>query len=279
MTTVLASIEQGQGPPVVLLHGQPGTGSSWGPLLELLAVDHHVLAPDRPGYGETPGEASGLSGNAEAVAEFIRARCHGPAIVVAHSWSGGAAVLLADRYPALVAKLVLVGAACTPDSLTRLDRWLTVPALGDALTVVGLAGIAGVLPRVRPLVRYAPARVRRQIEVALPDRTVVGAHPGARGRHRRTFMIEQRSLVDDLTAVVAVLGSLTVPVEVVSGEWDLVVPPRAAATLARAIPGATLTMIREAGHFVARDAPRSLVDVVRRSTGTDPGLSDRRLIS
>lgn len=264
----MVSIERGSGPSVILLHGQPGTGASWGSLIDTLAEDHHVLAPDRPGYGATPGEALGLHGNAEAIAELIRCRCDGSATLVAHSWSGGVAVLVADRYPELVSGLVLVGAACTPDSLTRLDRWLTLPVLGDALTVIGLAGIGGLLPRIRPLARYAPSGVRRRLEVALPDRTVVGADRGARGRHRRTFVIEQRSLVQDLPAVVAVLGSLTVPVQVVSGAWDVVVPPEAAVTLARAIPGAVLTMIPEAGHFVARDAPTSLVEVVRRCTGT-----------
>jgi pimeloyl-ACP methyl ester carboxylesterase len=269
MNPHLASIERGQGPSVVLLHGQPGTGASWDPVTELLAVDHHVLAPDRPGYGKTPGEARGLSDNADAIATLIRLRCNAPVTVVAHSWSGGAAVLMADRHPELVQSLVLVGAACTPDSLNALDRWLTVPALGDALTVLGLAGMGGLLPRVRPLTRYAPSRFRDRLEVALPDQGVAGSDRGALGRHRRTFMIEQRALVDELPTVATILGSLAVPVDVVSGEWDLVVPPRASATLARAVPGATLTLIPRAGHFVARDAPSSLVDAIRRCTGVE----------
>ncbi len=267
MSPHLASIERGQGPTVVLLHGQPGTGASWDPVTEMLSSDHRVLSPDRPGYGKTHGEARGLSDNADAIAALIRHRCDTPVTVVAHSWSGGAAVLMTDRHPELVRSLVLVGAACTPDSLNALDRWLTVPVLGDALTVLGLVGIGGLLPRVRPLTRYAPSRFRDQLEVALPDRAVTGSDHGALGRHRRTFMIEQRSLVEELPTVATALGSLAVPVAVVSGEWDLVVPPRASATLARAVPGATLTLIPRAGHFVARDAPSSLVDVIRRSTG------------
>ncbi len=77
--------------------------------------------------------------NAELMAEFIVARGAAPATVVAHSWSGGVAVLLADRHRSLVRSLVLVGAACTPDSLNALDRWLTYPGLGDVLTVAGPA--------------------------------------------------------------------------------------------------------------------------------------------
>ncbi len=47
--------------------------------------------------------------------------------MVAHSWAGGVAVLLAVHHPDTVQSLVLVGAACTPDSLNALDRWLNVP--------------------------------------------------------------------------------------------------------------------------------------------------------
>ena len=48
---MLASIERGSGPPVVLLHGQPGSGSSWEPVTRRLEREFRVLAPDRIGYG------------------------------------------------------------------------------------------------------------------------------------------------------------------------------------------------------------------------------------
>jgi pimeloyl-ACP methyl ester carboxylesterase len=250
---------------VVLLHGQPGTGASWEPVSRQLDAEYRVLAPDRPGYGSSPEPARGLADNADIVAAFIRQRAAAPATVVAHSWSGGVAVLLGARYPELVRSLVLVGAACTPDSVNALDRLLTVPGVGDALTVVGLAGIGGMFPRLRPLARHAPDRLRARIESALPDEGVTGGDQGSLGRHRRTFMIEQRALLDELDLVIGSLASVTVPVEVVAGQWDLVVPPRAAVTLARAIPGARLTLVARAGHFVARDNPEALATVIRRA--------------
>ncbi|HUY66961.1 MAG TPA: alpha/beta hydrolase [Acidimicrobiales bacterium] len=262
---MLASTDRGSGPPVVLLHGQPGSGSSWDPVTALLEPDFRVLAPDRVGYGATTGEARGLAGNAEVVEEFIRTRGASPATVVAHSWSGGVAVLLADRCPGLVRSLVLVGAACTPDSLNALDRWLNVPVLGDALTVVGLVGIGEVLPRLRRLARHAPARLRDELASALPDPGVLGGGRGALGRHKRTFMIEQRALVEELPSVTAALGRLELPVSVVQGQWDLVVPPRAGVSLSKAVRGAELVLLPRAGHFVSRDDPRSLADVIRRS--------------
>jgi pimeloyl-ACP methyl ester carboxylesterase len=259
------SIERGSGPPVVLLHGQPGSGGSWDPVTSLLEADARVLAPDRIGYGASVGEARGLADNAELVAELIGARGAAPATVVAHSWAGGAAVLLADRYPAVVKSLVLVGAACTPDSLNALDRWLNLPIIGGVLTVIGLLGIEEVLPRVRPLARYAPTLFRDKLASALPDSRVMGDERGALGRHKRAFMIEQHALVDEMPLVTAALGRLEIPVAVVHGDWDLVVPPRAAVSLVRAIPGAELTLLPRAGHFVVRDDPTALAYVIRRA--------------
>jgi pimeloyl-ACP methyl ester carboxylesterase len=254
---------------VVLLHGQPGTGASWDPLTRLLEGEFRVLAPDRIGYGATPGEARGLAENAELVASLIDDRQAGPATVVAHSWAGGVAVLLAVRHPATVKSLVLVGAACTPDSLNALDRWLTSPVLGEALTVAGLVGMGQVLPRIRRLTRYAPTRYRDRLAATLPDEGLMGGQRGALGRNRRSFMIEQRAIVVELPSVTAALGRLSAPVAVVSGEWDVVVPPRAAVSLARSIRGSELVLLPRAGHFVARDDPTGLLDVIRRSARSE----------
>jgi pimeloyl-ACP methyl ester carboxylesterase len=268
---MLASIDRGTGPPVVLLHGQPGSGASWDPVIELLASEFRVLAPDRIGSGASVGEARGLTENADLVAEFLVEKGAAPATVVAHSWSGGVGVLLAAHHRSTVQSLVLVGAACTPDSLNALDRWLTYPGLGDALTLAGLVGIGEVLPRLRRFTEYLPSRYRLQVETALPDQGVLGGGRGALRRHRRTFMIEQRALTEELPAVDALLGGLDLPVAVVSGEWDLVVPTRAAETLARSIPGAELTVLPRAGHFVARDDPEALAEVVRRMARSGSG--------
>jgi pimeloyl-ACP methyl ester carboxylesterase len=266
----LFSTDRGTGPPVVLLHGQPGSGASWDPLSRLLVDEFRVLAPDRPGYGATAGEARGLADNADVVAAFIGDRRAGPATVVAHSWAGGVAVLLAARHRSTVKSLVLVGAACTPDSLNAIDRWLNAPVLGNALTVAGLVGIGEVLPRIRRLSGYAPSRYRERMAATLPDENVIGRRWGALGRNKRSFMIEQQAIVAELPTVTALLGGLDLPVAVVSGEWDIVVPPRAAVSLARAVPGAELTLLPRAGHFVARDDPHGLADVIRRSVRSGP---------
>ena len=258
----LATIDRGTGPSVLLLHGQPGTGSSWDPVTDLLAPRFRVLAPDRAGYGDTAGEARGLSENADLAAGLLDALGAGPATVVAHSWSGGVAVLLAVRRPDLVRSLVLVGAACTPDSLDGIDRLLAMPVVGDALTVAGLLALGEVLPRIRRRSHRIPGRYRERLRSALPDQGVLGGERGALGRHRRTFLVEQRALLAELPDVTAALGRVRVPTVVVAGEWDLVVRPSSGRTLAAAIDGAESIELARSGHFVARDAPVALAGLV-----------------
>ena len=61
----LAVTDVGSGHPILLVHGQPGSRADWSRLIPLLAGDHRVLAVDRPGYGESGGEAVGLLENAQ----------------------------------------------------------------------------------------------------------------------------------------------------------------------------------------------------------------------
>jgi pimeloyl-ACP methyl ester carboxylesterase len=299
---MLATIDTGSGAPVVLLHGQPGSKASWAPLIDHLTSQFRVLAPDRPGYGDTVGEAMGMAENTDAVAEYLRFHGAAPATVVGHSWSGGVAVLLALRHPEMVRSLVLVGAVGTPDSVNGLDRLLVVPGIGDILTVAALTGIGVVLPQIRGLAKgidprhraassrthvepepeaaSAPepgrnlprakrtTRLRSSVAVSLPNEMMPGGWRGAWGRDRRTFMREQRALLEELSAVNSSLAKIDVPTSVVVGTWDVVVPPHAARSLAAAIPDAELFQIPGVGHFVARDASIRLAEII--------AMTDRR---
>ncbi|HEX4217345.1 MAG TPA: alpha/beta hydrolase, partial [Acidimicrobiales bacterium] len=88
MSPTLFAIDCGTGPPVLLIHGQPGTGSSWSAVTDELADQFRVLAPDRIGNGRSPGQAGGLSANAAAMADFLVEVDAAPATVVGHSWGG-----------------------------------------------------------------------------------------------------------------------------------------------------------------------------------------------
>src|ERR1035438_6292999 len=106
---------------VVLLHGQPGSGSDWRQLADLLPGDLRLLALDRPGYGASRVAAGGFAFNARAVLAEMDARSIERAVLVGHSYGGGVALSLATLAPERVEALVLM-ASVGPGCLTGWDR-------------------------------------------------------------------------------------------------------------------------------------------------------------
>ena len=260
------TLDEGTGPTALLLHGQPGTGASWRPVVDLLRDDHRVLAPDRPGYGDNDAPATDFRGNAEAMAELLGARGAVPAVVVGHSWGGGVAIELARSFPEVVAGLVLVASVGTVGSVNLLDDLLAAPVVGDGLAALGLAVMGSALPWVRDRMDGLPGRWASWWRTALPDASMAGGTAGALGRVRRSVMVEQRALVAALPSLEGALAGVGVPAAVIAGTADVVVSPAAAAELAHAVTGATLELVDGVGHFVPRDAPAVIADTVRRLT-------------
>lgn len=103
----------GQGPLVMLLHGDVGDGPSvWRHQIDRLASDFTVVAWDAPGAGASsdPLEDFGIDGYAECLAGFLDALGLGPAHIVGLSFGGALALALQRRHLALTKTFVLVSA-------------------------------------------------------------------------------------------------------------------------------------------------------------------------
>jgi pimeloyl-ACP methyl ester carboxylesterase len=268
----------GAGPAVVLLHGQPGGRGDWAAVSSRLTSDRLVVAPDRPGYGETGGRARGFRGNAAAVVALLDRVGIGRATVVGYSWAGGVAIALAAEAPDRVAGLVLVSSVCPGLPLTRTDRVLAVPPIGTAVAAGGLFLVSGALrvPVVRRFVK------RRQLgRAGLVERAEVHGSdaPGddfpdpnavvsswRSTRVWKSFVTEQRSLIDELPLLTAGLAQIRVPTVVLQGMADRTVPPTAGRRLAAAIPGARLVELEGTGHLVILQRPDAVAAAVREVT-------------
>lgn len=95
-------------PPVVLAHGRCGSGATWTTVAERLAATHRVYAFDFRGHGlsDWPGRYS-FELFRDDLHAFLEARNLAGATVVGHSMGGAAALLLAERQPGLIGRLVL----------------------------------------------------------------------------------------------------------------------------------------------------------------------------
>jgi pimeloyl-ACP methyl ester carboxylesterase len=256
-------VDSGRGDSVLLVHGQPGLGSDWDHVAEQL-TDHRLLVVDRPGYGRSGAETLSIEGNAEVLGDLVSEHDAAPVTVVGHSYGGGVAIMLAARRPELVSGLVLVGSIGRAASLNVLDRVLAAPVMGEALSAAGLFTFGQILPRLRPAVGAQHHGALQWLRASLPDKDHDKVTAERARQMWRSFVAEQRVLLREIGDVEAALGSVRVPTVVISGAWDLVVPPSVSESIAAAIPGSELVSVARTGHFVPRDAPDEVAAAVRR---------------
>ncbi len=256
--------DRGSGPPVLLVHGQPGSHRDWGAVAARLEPSHRVIVPDRPGYGATGGPAVGLAANADALAGLLERSGIPTATVVGHSLGGGVALALAQRHPGRVSGLVLVASIGTAAGLGKLDRLLAVPGVGEAMAFGALALAGRLVPQLQRRHNRLPRRLGTLV-AGWPVAWLGADQPvGDQRQAWRSFAVEQRAMLAELPVVEAALGEVQAPTTVVGGGRDRVVPPGVARGLARAIPGAELYLVPSAGHLLPFEAPGRLAELVRQ---------------
>ena len=246
-------VEAGSGFPVVLLHGLIGYSFNWRKNIAALAERFRVLAPDLAGCGRSGPLREGRYGVARwsgQLEEFLDALGIRKAHLVGTSAGGAVALEFAARCPERVERMVLA-APVTPFSrrvvrLTRLYRWSGMP-------MPALKALVQAAPHLLPwLFRrryyYDPSRISRE--------TIPGYLEGLCGE--RTAQVLRESILDwDANRSAAEIARAGVPVLLLWGEQDKLIPPVCAAPLTEALPQASLSIIPRAGHFCYEERPES----------------------
>ena len=239
---------------VVMLHGQPATRVCWWPVKRLLD-GVRVLDPDRPGYGFNRRPATDFAGNVAWLLALLDAEGVDRALLAAHSWSAGVALLAAARHPDRVAGLVLV-APVGPHAVQPIDRILAAPVAGEALSYAA-ARLGGWWIRRRRLAAF-----RTYLDP--DDLTAAGAELDAQlGRAVwRSFLVEQRALVHQLALLDGALSAVASPVRVVAGTEDPVIPRRTVQAIQRRVPAAVVSWVDGGGHELPLRSPGPVADAI-----------------
>jgi pimeloyl-ACP methyl ester carboxylesterase len=220
----------------------------------------------------------GLAQNADALEEFLLASgAQSPLTVVGHSLGGGVALELAIMHPERVGALVLVGSVGVAGALSRFDRVLAVPILGNGILRAGVAALRrGLITAARYSERHPEARVAKKVAVLPTLQMAIGtdSRPTV-GRSRQSFLVEQRALLAETPQLEADLGRIAVPTAVVNGASDRLVPLSAARSLAALVPGAEL-VVMAGGHLLPFDRPEKLAEIVRRYSQIASEVRDGR---
>ncbi|MGY2004776.1 alpha/beta fold hydrolase [Blastococcus sp. SYSU DS1024] len=248
----------GSGPAVLLVHGIPTNSRLWWDVVPEVSTSARVLAVDMLGYGDS--DPSGdrpvdLAAQAALLLRLLDTLGVDRAVVVGHDLGGGVAQILATTATDRVAGLGVVNGVCY-------DGW-PVPVVRamkgtwPALQLLPPPLLAGAL---RPALRSL--FVHQERATPFIDRFVAPwARPGGPAQLARHL----RALDSVYTQTIApFLPRLAVPAEVVWGRQDHQMKPRYGQRLADDLPGARLTWVDDASHFVPADRPDVVAEAVLR---------------
>ncbi|VTU39524.1 2-hydroxymuconate semialdehyde hydrolase [Variovorax sp. PBL-H6] len=258
-------VERGEGPTVVLIHGNVVSLADFDAsgLVERLAVDHHVIAIDRPGFGHsTRPRDRRWTPSAQAAmlhAALKRLGVERP-IVVGHSMGTLVALAMALDHPEYVRSLVLMGGYYYPT--VRVDALLiapvALPVLGDVMryTVTALSSRALIGRTVQGM--FWPNEAPANFFPVLSREMMLRPVQIRANAEDATFMMPAAS------ASSARYKELRMPVTIIAGANDKVVDFEAHSTrLHRDVPQSELVVVPGAGHMVHYVAPERVIAAVR----------------
>jgi pimeloyl-ACP methyl ester carboxylesterase len=213
---------------MLFLHGYAGIARWWTRNLGALSAIRRVYAPDLPGFGASSlGSRFTLGAALDALDAWMEAAGLVQADVVAHSMGGQLAILLATLYPSRVRSLVLAAPAGIPFD-------------------TGLAGIA-----------WRACRSRQGGDYRFTPIVAAGALMA--GPVVLWHAVAQIRTVDVRPA----LARLNLPVLILWGKEDRLLPAQIGRLIAGSITGASLRIVPDGGHNLMFEQPALFNTAVR----------------
>lgn len=267
-----ADLGDPDGFPVVYCHGglssRIDAGSAEAPAA---AAGLRLLAVDRPGIGLSDRHAgSGLADWADDVAALVDLL--GIEDFAAMGWSGGGshAAALGHYLSGRVSDVVLIASVIPPDWPGMMDQINTMDRVFLRLSGRGALVDRAAFAALGALATSAPAFLLAVTTRGLTpqSRAALDRDPEEFARATAEGMVNTGGVLDDYRLWHRPWGfdlrDLQVPVHLWHGREDEFCPPDWSRRMAAAIPGAVLTMVPDAGHFVARDHWVEILTAIRR---------------
>lgn len=272
-----AYVRTGSGPVILLLHGLGCDHTTWTPIVESLARTHTVIAPDLLGHGRSdkPRADYSVGGYANGMRDLLTLLGIDSATVVGHSFGGGVAMQFAYQYPERTERLVLVGSGGLGPDVTPAIRAITTPGFHHVMGVLSAPGLRHVTTAtMRLLARTGVTQLRDLDEVADIYDSFKDPHTRAAIRHVVRAVVDWKGQI--VTMADRAYLTEAMPMCVVWGADDLVIPVSHASNASALAPTARIEIVPNAGHFPHRDHPERFVKIVRDFIrSTEPSRYDR----
>ena len=253
-------------PLLVCVHGLGGSLVNWAALAPLLTPRCRVLALDLAGFGRTRSgsRSTSVHANQRLLDGFLATVCTGPVILVGNSMGGLISILQAAERPGSVAGLVLVdpalpiGLSARPDPVVLATfAAFAVPAVGRRLLALRRS-TSSAEAAANDLLRLCCADASRVPDDVVRQHVEVAEHL----RQHVDVDAELMAAAQSLMWVLADRGhyqrlqrSLTVPVLLLHGDRDRLVPIASARAAARANPSWRFEVAEGVGHVPQLEVP------------------------
>lgn len=245
--------DEGQGPPLLLVHGLGGFAENWAANIFPLAERHRVLVPDLPGFGrsgKTPAPRS-MFDFVRFLNEFTEALKIEKASLAGNSLGGGLVLQFAVEYAAKVEKLVLVDNAGMGREVINDFKVCSIPFLGELLIRPSRDASIATWRKVL----HDPAAVTEDlITLGYEYMTLPGAKKALMNTIRAGIDIrgQRMELVRELMAG---LGSVTALALIIWGRQDRILPVAHAHVCHERLPGSRLEIFDNCGHMPQLEHP------------------------
>ena len=237
----------GDGEPVVMIHGLGGTTNTFTPILPAFAR-HRRVRLDLPGSGRSGRIGGPLSIELfrDAVLKCMRHLGLGKAHVVAHSMGTIVAAHLAAAEPDTVASLALFGPLLAPPEPARAG----IKARAQKARQEGMQTVAEALLQ---SALSSETRNRRPVAVAFVRESLMGQDPDG---YARTCEALAEARAADTSRIAC-------PTLLVTGEEDAVAPPGSVRAMAQKIAGSRVEVLRGCGHWTPVEKPDECISLLK----------------
>ncbi|CAM3435591.1 alpha/beta fold hydrolase [Nocardioides dubius] len=252
----LSYLDSGAGPAVLFIHGILGSQRQWRYLVDEMDDENRVLAPDLFGHGDSakPMGDYSLSAHAATMRDLLDHLGIERVTLVGHSLGGGIAMQFYYLFPERVERLVLIATGGLGREVSVALRSATLPGAEQVLSVVASAPILG------PVEMLGNAAAKLGWRPG-PDLSAVwrGFTALKERESRRAFLATTRAVIDlggqTISAHDRLGDGLPIPVLIVWGTADRIIPVSHAHNAKRAIPECQVEIFEGAGHFPHLEDP------------------------
>lgn len=249
-------VEQGSGPPLLLVHGFPLDHAMWSGQIGELAKEFRVIAPDLRGFGQsevTTGTVT-MQQYADDLAKLLDALgVNEPVAFCGLSMGGYIAWQFVARHRNKLGALIVADSRAVADNeKAAAGRKETADKVEkEGSKVVADAMLAKLFPA-GEIERGAPfVKATQAVMLAAPPEGVAAALRG---------MAERPDFTSELPKI-------DVPTLIICGEEDAIAPPAEMQAIAKAIPGAKYVGIAGAGHMAPLEKPAEVNAAIRQFLG------------